>query len=169
MGNQSIVLFYSWSGQTKKLAEMIAEKTGADLCELQPVIPYPQSYRAVVEQARKEIREKYHPELRPVPHSLESYQTVFIGTPNWCSTLAPPVAAFLYQQMPTEKVVVPFCTHGGGGAANIPRDIASYCLGCDVLPTLALRDGDEAFWNALLTDWLKRIALIRTSMGRQKG
>ena len=126
MAQDSLVLFYSWSGNTKRLAQKIARHTGADLCELFPLTPYPTDYQEVVRRARQEIQEKRYPELRPLTIGWEQYTVVYIGTPNWCSTLAPPVSAFLYQRMPTDKIMVPFCTHGGGGAARIPQDVASY-------------------------------------------
>lgn len=160
MAANSLVLFYSWSGSTKYLAQMIAQRTGSDLRELQPVTPYPADYQAVVRQARTEIQEKRYPELCPLSINWEQYKVVYIGSPNWCSSIAPPVAAFLYQRMPTDKIIVPFCTHGGGGAAHIAKDIASYCLGCDTLPILALQDGDRSHWDKAVSLWLKQINAI---------
>lgn len=160
MRGNRLVVFYSWSGNTKHLAQMIAQRTDADLCELHPLTPYPADYQEVIRRAQQEIQEKRYPELHPLTIGWEQYKVVYIGTPNWCSTMAPPVSAFLYQRMPTDKIIVPFCTHGGGGAARIPRDVASYCLGCDTLPILALRDGDRGHWEDDITSWLKRIHAI---------
>lgn len=47
------------------------------------------------------------------------YRIIFIGTPNWFKTFAPPVMSFLKQHDFTGKIVIPFCTHGGGGFGQI--------------------------------------------------
>lgn len=157
MIKDSLVLFYSWSGNTQRVAQMIAEKTGADLVELQPVAPYPRDYTMTVQRARKEIREKIHPDIVPPQMDWSRYETVFLGTPNWCGTMAPPLAAFLYQTMPVDKNIVPFCTHGGGGAGSIAKDMAYYCIGCDVLPVLSLRNDGGAGAERQIDQWLREV------------
>lgn len=157
---KSLVLFYSHSGNTRRIAQIIAAQTGADLLELEPASAYPSEYDAVVSQARKEIREKYRPPLRPLSMAWEQYEVVYLGTPNWCDTMASPLASFLWEWMPTDKMIVPFCTHGGGGAGHIAHDIADYCIGCNMLPLLSIYGdgGPEAEKEVGL--WLKRITRI---------
>ena len=156
MIQDSLVLFYSWSGNTRRAAELIARLAGSDLQEFQPEIPYPSDYTATVQRVKEELQENTYPTLLPLPVDWTHYETILLGTPNWCGTMAPPVASFLYQAMPTDKTIVPFCTHGGSGGAKIANDIAHYCIGCDLLPILALRRGEEDHWEAAVTDWLKR-------------
>ena len=138
MDEKSLVLFFSWSGNTRRIAHFIGETLSADVRELQLETPYPSDYGAVLKQAKQEIQERRYPILRPLSMEWANYGTIFLGTPNWFSTMAPPVASFLRETMPTEKVIVPFCTHGGGGAGNIAHDMKEYCIGCDVLPILSI-------------------------------
>lgn len=157
MSKKSLVLYYSWSGNTRKIAELIAQKTGADLRELQPENAYPQNYNDVLTQAKREIQGKWYPALRPIGMDWSDYGTVYLGTPNWWSSIAPPVASFLNQVMPTEKAIAPFCTHGGGGAGHIAKDIAKFCIGCDVLPLLAVQEDGGTNAGKLVDQWLKQI------------
>lgn len=171
MIKDSLVLFYSYSGNTRRVAQIIGEQIGADLMELQPALPYPLDYAMTVRRAREEIREKTRLALAPQNMDWDRYGTIFLGTPNWCGTMAPPLAAFLYQTMPVDKNIVPFCTHGGGGAGSIAKDIAHYCIGCDVLPLLSLRNNGGAGAEQQISSWLRgverRLELLR--LERQSG
>lgn len=157
MSKKSLVLFYSWSGNTRRIARIIAEKTGADLRELRPEADYPQNYDEVLSQARDEIQQKQYPSLRPMDMDWSAYEAVYLGRPNWWSTTAPPVTAFLRKMMPTDKTIIPFCTHGGGGEGKIAHVVRSHCIGCDVLSLLSVRENGGAQAETLVEQWLKRI------------
>ena len=155
MSKKSLVLFYSWSGNTRRIAQIIAEKTGADLRELQPETPYSQNYNAVLSQAKQEIQQKQYPALRPIDMDWNAYDVVYLGTPNWWSSIAPPVSSFLHEVMPTDKTIIPFCTHGGGGEGHIAHDMRSYCIGCEVLPLLSIQGDGGKRAEAQVEQWLK--------------
>ena len=155
MSKKSLVLFYSWSGNTRHIAQIIAEKTEADLRELRPETPYSQNYNAVLSQAKQEIQQKQYPALRPIDMDWNAYDVVYLGTPNWWSSIAPPVSSFLHEVMPTDKTIIPFCTHGGGGEGHIARDMRSYCIGCDVLPLLSIQGDGGKRAEAQVEQWLK--------------
>ena len=155
MSKKSLVLFCSWSGNTRRIAQIIAEKTGADLRELQPETPYSQNYNAVLSQAKQEIQQKQYPALRPIDMDWNAYDVVYLGTPNWWSSIAPPVSSFLHEVMPTDKTIIPFCTHGGGGEGHIAHDMRSYCIGCDVLPLLSIQGDGGKRAEAQVEQWLK--------------
>lgn len=157
MSNKRLVLFYSWSGNTRHIARIIAKKTGADLRELRPEADYPQNYDEVLSQAKEQIQRKQYPPLRPMDMDWNAYEAVYLGTPNWWSTTAPPVTAFLREMMPTDKTIIPFCTHGGGGEGKIAQVVRSHCIGCDVLPLLSIREDGGAQAETLVAQWLKRI------------
>jgi flavodoxin len=80
-----------------------------------------------VKQAKKEIGDGYKPELSGVGENLSQYDIIFVGSPNWWSTIAPPVTTFLTGFDLSGKTVVPFCTHGGGRQANLFKDITRLC------------------------------------------
>ena len=157
MGEDCLVLFYSWSGNTRRVAQIIAQQTHGDLLELRPRHPYPEEYSMTVKRARGEIQKKNHPELCPLELDVANYKTLFVGTPNWCGTVAPPVVSFLKEFMPTEKNIIPFCTHGGGGGGDIAKRIAHFCIGCDVFPLLTLRDNGGADAEKAVERWLDQV------------
>ncbi len=147
MARSILVAYYSHSSNTRGIAELIQRETGGTLFEIQPEVAYPTAYNTVVEQAKREIQAGFRPPLRAGLDQLQSYDTILIGTPNWWSTIAPPVATFLAGQDLAGKTVAPFCTHGGGGAGHIARDVAALCPGATVLPVLAVRGGAAPAWR----------------------
>ena len=90
-----LIAYYSWGGNTKYAAAQIQRATGGTLFEIKPVKPYPSEYRECTVQARKEIQEGVRPELAAKVEDMGKYDVIFIGSPNWWSTIAPPVASFL--------------------------------------------------------------------------
>ncbi|HOQ51880.1 MAG TPA: flavodoxin, partial [Candidatus Atribacteria bacterium] len=119
MRGNILIAYYSRSGNTRKLAQLIHQKVGGTVHEIQPEIPYPASYNATVEQAKKEIQAGFRPPLKTKIEHIEAYDTIFLGSPNWWSTIAPPVATFLEENDLSGKTIIPFCTHGGGGRGRI--------------------------------------------------
>lgn len=149
---KSIVIFYIWAGHTRKMAEVIAKQTGADLLEIKPKIPYTQDYNAVVSQAKKEIMEGYLPPIEKIDHDLSKYDTIYIGTPIWWGTLAPPLTTFLKEQDFSGKIILPFSTHGGGGKGHSDKDIAQICTGAK---TLNMYTGYEGGTEKEITAWIQ--------------
>ena len=152
-----LVLYYSWSGNTRRVAKQIAERTGAQLQEIEPVEPYPAQYAAVVERARREIETK-----KPVPVvstglNLAQYDTIFIGTPNWCSTVSSPVSNYLRRAILAGKKIAPFCTHGGGGAGHVVDDLTALCPECEICPALVIRNDGGDSLAAEVDTWLSQL------------
>ncbi len=58
---------------------------------------------------------------------MNEYDTIFIGSPNWWSSIAPPISTFLNNNPLENKIIMPFASHGGGGKGHIDKDIASLC------------------------------------------
>lgn len=131
-----LVAFYSWSGNTKFAAEKIAGATGGTLFEIQPEKAYPADYSACTSQAKKEIREGFRPALTS-KIDLKNYDVIFIGSPNWWGTMAPPVASFLASADLKGKTLIPFFTHGGGGMQNCEKDTAKLGAAAKVMKAAA--------------------------------
>lgn len=157
MSKKILIVYYSHSSNTRKLAELIEQETGGTLCEIVPEKAYPDDYNTVVEQAKKEIQAGFRPELKTKVKDFAAYDTVFVGTPNWWSTMAPPVATFLESYDLLGKTVVPFCTHGGGGAGHIETTVKKLCPDSTVLPLLSVY-GDTAK-DSQVEAWLKKIGI----------
>jgi flavodoxin len=154
-----LIAYYSHSGNTGKIAALIQKQVGGTLFPLEPETPYPADYAKVVEQSRKEIPEGYQPPLKTKAPDPAEFDTVFVGSPNWLNTFAPPVATFLAENDLSGKKVVPFATYGGGGLGKIAEDIAKLCPNSTVLESLALSRDGGAEAEAAIAGWLKKIGL----------
>lgn len=139
-GNKTLVVYFTRSGRTRQVAHWIKEAAKADLVELKTVTPYPAGYQAVVDQAKQEIRGGVKPALQTRIDNFAQYDTIFVGTPNWWSTMAPPVATFLTSYDFTGKTVIPFVTHGGGGEARCASDMKKLCPNANFKDPLVLQD-----------------------------
>lgn len=157
MKGKSLIAYYSHSGNTSKIAEMIHKKVGGDILRIEPTEPYPKDYNRVVNQAKKEINSGYIPELQVHINDIEFYNKIFIGSPNWCYTIAPPVKSFLLQYDLSNKIVIPFCTHGGGGKGSVLSDIAKECNNSMVKKGFAVYGDGGSKAEKMIADWLNEL------------
>jgi flavodoxin len=156
MKNDILIAYYSWHGNTRKIAELIQRETGGVLFEIEPAQPYTTDYRAAVKLAKEEIQAGFRPELKAVPKS-SLYSFVFLGTPIWWHTLAPPLAAFIDRFDLTGKTVIPFFTHGGGGVGEFENDIKKMCLNSAIKEGFGAYESGGSETRAQLGSWLKSI------------
>lgn len=110
---KKLIVFYSYTNNTKKIAEQIQMATGADICEIETVKPYKGDYNSVVDQGKQEVDRGFKPAIKPLRVNLEDYDTIIIGTPVWWYTYAPAVATFLSEYDLSGKTIIPFATNGG--------------------------------------------------------
>lgn len=80
---KAIVIYYSYSGNTKNIALHIAEALNADTAVIDTVKAYEGDYDAVVEQGHDEIRKGFRPPIKPINVDLSQYDTIILGTPVW--------------------------------------------------------------------------------------
>lgn len=139
---QVLISYFSHSGNTRKIAGEIHKAVGGDIVEIEPLEPYPNDYNSVVEQAKRELHSGCKPQLKTHAGNLAAYDTVFVGSPNWWHTIAPPVITFLSQSDLSGKIIIPFITHGGGGLGRSALDIAALCPDSTVLESLAVLGAD---------------------------
>ena len=147
-----LIVYYSYSGITRRLAEDIALITDGNLRELKPQKPYSFSYNTAVKEARAEIEKGYCPPLLQGAEPIEDTDVIFVGSPNWLKTFAPPVLSFLRSVDLIGKTIIPFCTHGGGGFGRMIEDYKRECKNSIIKDGIALR-GDYNFDE--LEKWLE--------------
>lgn len=88
--------------------------------------------------------------------NLASYDVIFVGTPIWWGTIAPPVATFLAESDLTGKIIIPFCTHGGYGAGQSLEDIKKLAPKSRVLEELVLK-GSSTYEQKNIFAWLSKL------------
>ena len=132
-------------GNTAIVAEMIAEKTGADLFEVLPAEDrYPMTYKELTDVAKREQSEKARPAYAGTVPDLSAYDTVFIGAPVWWGDWPMIMYTFFEENAAAlaGKNLVPFSTHEGSGLSGFDRKLSSAIPGSTVLKGLAVRGND---------------------------
>ncbi|MDR0982472.1 MAG: flavodoxin [Culturomica sp.] len=160
-----LVAYYSWSGNTRVLAQEIQKQTGADIFEIVPAKAYSTDFQECVKVAREEIDNikagSEPPALKGEMPDLSKYSVIFIGSPNWCSTIAPPVNTFLKSEALAGKTVVPFCTHGTGGRATLFTDMKALAPKATFLEGYSIAGKDVKGSAEAVSKWLKEIKLLK--------
>lgn len=107
------IVFFSWSGNTRDIAERIAEQTGFEVIELELEHPYSSDYATVLDEAQRDQGAQARPALA-TQVDMSRYRTVLLGYPNWWASIPMPIATFLESYDLADVFICPFCSHGGG-------------------------------------------------------
>ena len=119
-----LIAYYSATGNTEAVANMIADATGGDLFELEPTEPYTDDDLNWSDDNSRVSQEHENEDQRDVelvsttPENWDSYDTVFIGYPIWWGIAAWPVDHFVEDNDSTGKTVIPFCTSASSGIGD---------------------------------------------------
>jgi flavodoxin len=156
-----LVAYFSYSGNTREIADQIHKSVGGDIFEIQAVKLYPDDYDAVVKQARQELKSGEKPALKTKIENIKSYDLVFIGYPNWWGTFPAPVKTFLSGYDFSGKTIVPFCTHGGSGLGRSVSDISKLCPKSTLLEGVAILGKDVKTAQNEVSEWLRKIKITK--------
>jgi flavodoxin len=154
---KTLVIYFSHSGNTRSVAEKIADKTDADLFEIVTVREYSSDYNTVVEEAKQEQNENARPELKEAIENIDEYDTVFLGYPNWWGDMPMAVYTFLDEYDLSGKTILPFCTHGGSGLSDTVNSIKKEESGAEVKDGLAIKDSALDGADDEIDKWLAKI------------
>lgn len=155
----TLVAYFSWSGNTQQMAEIIAQETGADLFEIATVTPYTDDYNTLLDIAQQEQGEDARPELNARVENWDSYDTIFVGYPNWWSDAPMAVYTFLESYDFTGKTVIPFNTSASGGFGRSLTGIEESAAGATILEGLDLTEGELGDAQNRVTTWLDSLGL----------
>lgn len=174
-GKRALVVYFSRAdenyvvgnvekGNTRILAEMIAEATGADTFEIKPAKPYPKEYTPATEVAKQEKNDNARPEIVGTMPDVSGYDVVFVGYPIWWGDLPMPCYTFFDKVKLEGKTIAPFCTHEGSGLSGTDSNIAN-ATKAKVTEALVMKGSvaqnsrDEA--KKEVTDWLKKLGYVK--------
>lgn len=159
-GNRILILYFSHSGNTRKIAEQIHARMGGDIIELNTVSPYPRDYNAVVEQAKQEQQKNVRPEISTEIPDLAAYDTVFIGFPNWWGTMPMLFFTLLEKHDLGDKTVIPFCTHGGSRLGRAEDDLKRLCPRANILKGFEISGSRASGAQDAVDAWLRQSGLL---------
>lgn len=161
-GKKVLVVYFSASGSTARIARRIADAAHADLFEIVPENVYTSDDLNWNDDNSRVSREHKDESLRDVPlkttavDNREDYDTVFIGYPIWWGIAAWPVNGFVQANDFTGKTVIPFCTSASSGLGQSGKLLADTAKGGD------WQEGQRFASNAsdsTVTDWVDGLGL----------
>lgn len=144
-------------GNTEVVAEMIAGMTGGDLFEIDTVKPYAADYYTCIDETKAELRQNARPELKVYPDSLDGYDTIFVGYPNWWGTMPMAMFTFLEHFDLSGKRILPFCTNEGSGMGSSERDLKKVCKGAKVESGLSIHGAEAANSRGKVESWVRKL------------
>lgn len=151
---KTLIVYFSQTGNTEGLADLIHEMSGADIVRLERKIPYSSSSNGPVlyGEALDELRAEAVPELKEYP-DIDQYDTILLGYCNWWSSIPASVRSFLMHDDFSGKTIVPFCSMGGGRFGQTISAIAK------LVPESVIKEGLEVTYSSYDRDeidkWLK--------------
>jgi flavodoxin len=138
-----LIVYLSRTNNTKTVAHMIHQHTGGKLVALELENPYPENYKAIVDQVARENASGFLPPLKTKIDSIGKYDVVFVGFPTWGMQLPPPMKSFLKQYDLSGKTIVPFNTNAGYGIGNSFETVKALCPNSTVLEGFTTKGGIE--------------------------
>ena len=133
--NKTLVVYYSATGNTAKVAEVIVNENDMDVFAIMPEQPYSTEDLAWTDENSRVSKERSDPALQDVallqdtPDNWDSYETVIIGYPIWWGQAAYPVASFVKANDFTGKTVIPFCTSASSDIGDSAQNLADLAKG----------------------------------------
>lgn len=137
---KSLILYYSQTGATEKLANELQALTGADIERLDVSEIYDGDFMATIERVKGERENGILPTLLPLKSDIAKYDVIFLAYPIWFGTYAPPVKALLQEGNFKGKKIVPLCTFGSGGLESSMEDLAKALPSSDIAPGFGIRN-----------------------------
>jgi len=169
-----LIVYLTRTNNTKAIAEIIQKNVGGNLIALELLKPYPENYKATVQQVVDENASGYLPLLKTKIDSIEKYDVVFIGFPTWDMQIPPPMKSFLHEYNLSGKTVIPFNTNAGYGVGSGFQTVKELCKNSKVLEGFSITGGIERDGvlfvmkgekakeaETEVKDWLKKIIVIK--------
>lgn len=149
-GENVLIAYFSHTGNTEEVAQMIAEYTGGTLAEIQRA----EEYGDLQEEAEVEIRNGVHPEITVSVDSIEEYNTIFVGYPIWWDEAPAMIATFLAENDFSGKTIVPFCTSSSDDIGDSLHIFGELCPDAEIAEGLTANDLND------IEPWLQGLGLI---------
>lgn len=127
-----LVVYFSYTGNTKMIANKIKEKLNCDSLEITTVIPYSEDYETVVNDEQNSEASEFLPEIQGINIDLSRYNEIILGTPVWWYRPAPAIRTFLTQNDLSGKTIKPFATNAGWLGRTF-KEIKSLCPNSKVM------------------------------------
>lgn len=147
-------------GNNQYIAQLIQQEMGGELFRIETVQEYPGSHDPLLEFAYNEKADDARPELSTHIENLESYDTIFLGYPNWNADLPMPLYTFLEEYDFSGKTIIPFTTHGGSGFSGTISTISELQPDASVIEDgLSISRNSVPDAQSDVADWIEGLNL----------
>ena len=147
-------------GNTEIVAGIMKELTGADTFKIEMKDPYSPVYMTCIDEAKKDKLNNARPELINYPDSIDEYDTIVLGYPNYWGTFPMAVATFLERYDFAGKTILPLCTNEGSGMGSSENDIKKIAKGVTVKSGLSIKGSMAADSKEAVMEWFAANGLI---------
>ena len=154
-----LIAYFSWSGNTEQVAQIIQRETGGDLFEIAPAAPYTDDYNELLDIAQQEQSDSARPELASQAENWAQYDTVFVGYPNWWNDAPMAVYTFLESYDWSGKTLIPFNTSASGGFGRSLSGLEESASGAAVLEGISFTERTLGDAQSEVTAWLDELGL----------
>ncbi|HBV51151.1 MAG TPA: flavodoxin [Clostridiales bacterium] len=159
---KALVVYFSWSGNTKAVAEAIQSQTGSELFEIVPQTPYSDDYNTLLDDAQEEQSTDARPAISGTIENLEQYDVIFVGYPNWWGDMPMILYTFFDSYDLSGKTIAPFCTSGGSGLSGTVNTIKALEPNATVTDGLHIGSSAASNPDGAVSSWLSEIGLAET-------
>lgn len=157
--SKSLVVYFSWSGNTKAIAEEIAKQTGSDIFEIVPVNAYSNDYNTVIDDAQAEQRNNARPEIKGTVDNFADYDTVYFGFPNWWGDMPMIMYTFLDTYDFSGKTIAEFVSSSSSGLSDTINSLKKSEPNATVTEGLSITGSTSNDAESKVRDWLSEIGL----------
>ncbi len=126
--------------------------------EIESKKDYPEDHYALIDVARRELKNNARPEVKTYLDSIDGYDNIFLGYPNWWGTMPMALFTFLEKYNWKGKRIIPFCSNEGGGLGSSIRDIKSICIDAKVEEGFSVLGYKTLESEGMIKDWAKKAA-----------
>lgn len=133
-----LVVYFTRTGNTKMIADIISEKTGGTKVRLETEKKYSSDYGSVYDEALEELNTNARPKLKTKIENMDTYDAVFVGYPIWHGDAPMAIRSFLEEYDFTGKKVIPFCTSASSRPDTSFASIKELAQGAKIL---------DGFWS----------------------
>ena len=172
-GEKILIAYFTRSGNTEKLADMIADKTGGTKFRIETETAYPQDYDAVLEQASEEKEQNARPILKTRVEDMSDYATVFLGYPIWFGDTPMAIHTFLENYDFNGKKIIPFCTSGSSSPQTSYASVRASASGAEVLEGFWTQGTSAGNAQEEVNEWIDRLGITgrmsQSTSGSEEG
>lgn len=151
---RSVVVYFSVTNNTEKIAERIARLSDSDIIEIVPLEPYTDEDIDFNSTTNRAYKEQHTKQTRPIIGNdidVSKYNKIYLGYPIWWGTNPKIILSFIDQTDLSNKEIVPFCTSGGTDITNSINELRRYKKGLNIKDGKRFNSSDS---NEILEDFI---------------